>query len=452
MKKTNLIARVFSFILSVTLLIQLAMPSAFAADAGTVAPACDASYESFVDALNSVGVDSSFDARESYAVLNGVVDTPESYLGSAEQNIILLNLLKSGNLIISGSAPQSDSNVSTESSAEDYTCSGYDECTENGAETYIVAKDDCPIRDAASGKGKIVARVPKGQLLSVKRVFWTWNLRRWAEVQIIGTNKSAYVYIENIAKHESHSYITLVENENGNIGFWAICGYTTAQAQEDKASVNLNSVLDQAIKGSFSKESNSFFGIAAQILVGEIPYVGTAADIRDIIGDIANGESEGILALDCIALIPLIGALKFTDDTALVAKHADDLSDLARKADVIPWGKWSDYPKVTRNGKEYAEIGNYYYTRHAVDEFLNPSIETHWTERISESGKISWEEHSRGVPPTYANWVLTEGVENGTTVVSDPYFKNGALRQDFMNGSLKIVVEEGETVVTIITK
>ena len=50
---------------------------------------------SIVDALKSIGADSSFNYRYSIAVKNGIY----GYVGRAEQNIQMLNLLKNGNLI-----------------------------------------------------------------------------------------------------------------------------------------------------------------------------------------------------------------------------------------------------------------------------------------------------------------------------------------------------------------
>lgn len=65
-------------------------------------PACDKSYDSIVNALNSIGVDSSKTNRKKIAELNGI----SNYTGTEEQNIKLLNLLKEGKLIKSISSPQ----------------------------------------------------------------------------------------------------------------------------------------------------------------------------------------------------------------------------------------------------------------------------------------------------------------------------------------------------------
>ena len=62
---------------------------------GNYYPACSSSYNSIVEALKSIGVDSSFNNRKKIAVKNGISD----YSGTATQNIELLNKLKSGRLI-----------------------------------------------------------------------------------------------------------------------------------------------------------------------------------------------------------------------------------------------------------------------------------------------------------------------------------------------------------------
>ena len=58
-------------------------------------PTCNKNVSSIVDALKSIGVDSSMANRKAIAVKNNIND----YKGTAEQNIELLNKLKSGKLI-----------------------------------------------------------------------------------------------------------------------------------------------------------------------------------------------------------------------------------------------------------------------------------------------------------------------------------------------------------------
>ena len=57
-------------------------------------PACSSSYSSIVDALNSIGVDSSYNHRKKIAAANGI----SNYSGTAAQNTKMLNLLKQGKL------------------------------------------------------------------------------------------------------------------------------------------------------------------------------------------------------------------------------------------------------------------------------------------------------------------------------------------------------------------
>lgn len=61
----------------------------------TYFPACSSSYKSIVEALTSIGVDSSYENRKIIADKNNI----SGYSGTAEQNVQMLNLLKQGKLI-----------------------------------------------------------------------------------------------------------------------------------------------------------------------------------------------------------------------------------------------------------------------------------------------------------------------------------------------------------------
>lgn len=58
-------------------------------------PKCSSKYTSIVDALRSIGVDSSYSNRSKIASVNGI----SGYAGTASQNIKMLDLLKQGKLI-----------------------------------------------------------------------------------------------------------------------------------------------------------------------------------------------------------------------------------------------------------------------------------------------------------------------------------------------------------------
>lgn len=57
-------------------------------------PACNSKYSSIVDALKSIGVDSTYKNRKKIATANGI----SNYTGKANENIALLNMLKKGSL------------------------------------------------------------------------------------------------------------------------------------------------------------------------------------------------------------------------------------------------------------------------------------------------------------------------------------------------------------------
>jgi len=57
-------------------------------------PACDPSWNTIFTALDSLGIDASYEYREKIAIANGIDD----YTGTAEQNNLMLSLLKSGML------------------------------------------------------------------------------------------------------------------------------------------------------------------------------------------------------------------------------------------------------------------------------------------------------------------------------------------------------------------
>ena len=66
-------------------------------------PACSSGYSSLVDALNSIGVDSSYNNRSKIAAANGI----SNYSGTPAQNTKMLNLLKQGKLKKAGSSTSS---------------------------------------------------------------------------------------------------------------------------------------------------------------------------------------------------------------------------------------------------------------------------------------------------------------------------------------------------------
>ena len=95
--------------------------------------------------------------------------------------------------------------------------------------------------------------------------------------------------------------------------------------------------------------------------MGEIPFVGTVADLRDVIADFANWEWSwghvGVTALDAIGLIPIVGALKYSDELNVAVKGvqlSDEAGEVLSEA-VKPADEISD---ATKNIRIFAsEIG-----------------------------------------------------------------------------------------------
>lgn len=88
--------------------------------------------------------------------------------------------------------------------------------------------------------------------------------------------------------------------------------------------------LEQMILGTFSDENN-MAGIIGTVILGLIPYVGLACDIRDIVGDVYNlinedatTEEWASLLVDVVALVPFADALKYSDELAVVLRNAGD--------------------------------------------------------------------------------------------------------------------------------
>ena len=137
----------------------------------------------------------------------------------------------------------------------------------------------------------------------------------------------------------------------------------------DKAEDYLIRSAECVVLGNFTDEV-TLLGVGVQIVLG-IFDLDLPCDIRDIIADIKNlAETDrvrwdliGMLALDLIGLIPVIGALKYSDEVgtlfknagkvSVVAEGADGVGAVARHADEA--GAWLQWVKVFRYSDETAE-------------------------------------------------------------------------------------------------
>ena len=137
----------------------------------------------------------------------------------------------------------------------------------------------------------------------------------------------------------------------------------------DKAEDYLIRSAECVVLGNFADEV-TVLGVGVQIVLG-IFDLDLPCDIRDIIADIKNlAETDrvrwdliGMLALDLIGLIPVIGALKYSDEIGTLFKNADKVSVVARSTDgagvlakhADEAAAWQHGGKVFRYSDETAE-------------------------------------------------------------------------------------------------
>lgn len=104
--------------------------------------------------------------------------------------------------------------------------------------------------------------------------------------------------------------------------------------EEDGFGDYIKTAFWQAFAGDFTDESNGL-GIVLSVVVGFIPYVGQAADLRDLVADVYNLIDDGpateewvALGFTVVGLIPGVGDfIKQADNLGPVLKHLDDIVD-----------------------------------------------------------------------------------------------------------------------------
>lgn len=137
----------------------------------------------------------------------------------------------------------------------------------------------------------------------------------------------------------------------------------------DKAEDYLIRSAECIVLGNFTDEV-TLLGVAGQITLG-ILDLDLPCDIRDIIADVRNlakaddikWDMIAMLALDLIGVIPVIGALKYSDEIGTLFKNADKVSVVARSTDgagvlakhADEAGAWLHGGKVFRYSDETAE-------------------------------------------------------------------------------------------------
>ena len=137
----------------------------------------------------------------------------------------------------------------------------------------------------------------------------------------------------------------------------------------DKAEDYLIRSAECVVLGNFTDEV-TVLGVGVQIVLG-IFDLDLPCDIRDIIADVRNlakaddikWDMIAMLALDLIGVIPVIGALKYSDEIGTLFKNADKVSVVARSTDgagvlakhADEAAAWQHGGKVFRYSDETAE-------------------------------------------------------------------------------------------------
>ena len=130
------------------------------------------------------------------------------------------------------------------------------------------------------------------------------------------------------------------------------CGYSTKSYGEV--------VLEQSILGDFSEDVNAG-GLAGQVIIGEIPFVGTVADVRDLLAS----DSVGDVLINLVGFIPLVGSLKYSDEVYTVVKHTDDVAGLIDNSDEI----YQAAKAVIKNSDEAHAAGKVVEVSRVADNF-----------------------------------------------------------------------------------
>jgi filamentous hemagglutinin len=90
-------------------------------------------------------------------------------------------------------------------------------------------------------------------------------------------------------------------------------------------------------------------------------------------------------------------------------------------------GSWDDYAKVTVGGREYAQVGNRLYTRHAVERMMPRGLTT----------------EGRSISANYIEDVIQTSTHSDVSV-------DGVARQIYRSGSVEVVTEQGGRIVVTV--
>lgn len=235
--------------------------TAMVASGNSYFPACGPSQTSLVDGLAEVGCsDTSFDFRSKIAVENGISD----YSGSADQNNLLLEKLKAGQLIKSnnngsaaGTIPASSSMVSNKSpKAEGTICE--------------IVSDAAALRTDASQRSEIITYLPRGSILTITKRVINKAGNAWC-VCMVGET-TAYIYESHLTAH------TCVFEEREDNFYVCKCGQykiTQSGMQATSATAVAGTLLGGDVMAG-AAALGGFAETASAVASAAFPYVAVA--------------------------------------------------------------------------------------------------------------------------------------------------------------------------------
>ncbi|MFW7381047.1 MAG: pre-toxin TG domain-containing protein [Oligoflexus sp.] len=231
-----------------------------------------------------------------------------------------------------------------------------------------------------------------------------------------------------------------------------------------KASRVATDVAEQALSESDFDKSQFALDFAKGTLdlaVSLTPGVGWARDVYEAVSgvDLMSGEELGTFDRSMAILGAVTGGIgskvgtgvkminKGIDAVTDASKVAGSAGDAARATDRareiidtagdvanVKWGTWSDLPKVSSNGTDYAKIGDRRYTRHAVDRMTPTGY-----------GTAAGGTAGRGVPTMVVEATLKNGQKVNSQVMS-----NGVVRETWRMDTVQVVTENNrELVITV---
>ena len=115
---------------------------------------------------------------------------------------------------------------------------------------------------------------------------------------------------------------------------------------------------------------------------------------------------------------------------------------LKPKTTKVTWGMWSDLPKTMYKGKEYAKIGKYYYTQHAIEHMSFGALKSKIPS--SQVGKEGLD--MRRIPSMVVEEVIKYGKK------SNKFYEGGEWRLSHILGNVKIITTADSKVVVTAMK